>query len=38
MPLRDLGVSEVDVSELVKAFKNDNYALARAGFAEQVKV
>jgi glutathione-regulated potassium-efflux system protein KefB len=38
MLLKDLGVSEVDVSELVKAFKKDNYALVRAGYAEQVKV
>jgi len=38
MLLKDLGVSEVDVSELVKAFKNDNYALVKGGYAEQVKV
>ena len=37
MLLKDLGVSEVDVSELVKAFKNDNYALVKGGYAEQVK-
>ncbi|MEN8781230.1 MAG: cation:proton antiporter [Desulfobacterales bacterium] len=37
MLLKDLGVSEVDVNELVKAFQNDNYALVRAGYAERVK-
>ena len=37
MLLKDLGMSEVDASELVKAFKNDNYALVRAGYAERVK-
>jgi hypothetical protein len=36
--LKDLGASEVDVNELVKAFQKDNYALVRAGYAEQVKV
>jgi glutathione-regulated potassium-efflux system protein KefB len=33
--LKDLGASEVDVNELVKAFQKDNYALVRAGYAEQ---
>ncbi len=28
MLLKDLGMSESDVNELVKAFQNDNYALA----------
>jgi voltage-gated potassium channel Kch len=37
MLLKDLGMSEVDASELVKAFQNDNYALVRAGYAERVK-
>jgi glutathione-regulated potassium-efflux system protein KefB len=37
MLLKDLGMSEVDTSELVKAFQNDNYALVRAGYAERVK-
>jgi hypothetical protein len=37
MLLKDLGMSEVDASELIKAFKNDNYALVRAGYAERVK-
>lgn len=32
MLLKDLGVSEVDVNELVKAFHNDNYALVRADY------
>jgi glutathione-regulated potassium-efflux system protein KefB len=35
--LKDLGVSEVDVNELVKTFRNDNYALVRAEYSEQVK-
>jgi len=35
--LKDLGVSEVDVNELVRAFRNDNYALVRAEYSEQVK-
>jgi hypothetical protein len=35
--LKDLGVSEADVGELVKAFQNDNYALIRAGYAKRVK-
>ena len=35
--LKDLGVSEVDVNELVKAFRNDNYALVRAEYPEPVK-
>jgi hypothetical protein len=37
MLLKDLGVSEVDVNELVKAFRNDNYALVRAEYPEPVK-
>jgi glutathione-regulated potassium-efflux system protein KefB len=35
--LKDFGMSEVDVQELVKAFQNDNYALVRADYAERVK-
>ena len=34
MLLKDLGVSEVDVNELVKAFQNDNYALVKADYGE----
>jgi glutathione-regulated potassium-efflux system protein KefB len=37
MLLKDLGMSESDVNELVKAFQNDNYALIRAAFAEPAK-
>ena len=37
MLLKDLGVSEVDVNELVKAFRNDNYALVRAEYPEPVQ-
>ena len=37
MLLKDLGVSEVDVNELVRAFRNDNYALVRAEYPEPVK-
>jgi hypothetical protein len=37
MLLKDLGVSEVEASELVKAFQNDNYALVRAGYIERVR-
>jgi hypothetical protein len=37
MLLKDLGVSEVEASELVKAFQKNNYALVRAGYAGQVK-
>ena len=37
MLLKDLGVTESDVGELVKAFQNDNYALIRAAFAEPAK-
>lgn len=29
MLLRDLGVPEVDIEEMVKAFRNDNYALVK---------
>jgi len=32
MLLKDLGMSESDVNELVKAFQNDNYALVRAEY------
>ena len=35
--LKDLGVSEVDVNELVKTFRNDNYALVRAEYPEPAK-
>ncbi len=31
--LKDLGVSEDDVGELIKSFQQDNYALVRAGHA-----
>ena len=34
MLLKDLGVSEEDVSELVTAFRNDDYAMIRAAYAE----
>jgi len=34
MLLRDLGVSEDDVSELVNHFQQDDYALIRAAYAE----
>jgi hypothetical protein len=37
MLLKDLGMSESDVNELVKAFQNHNYALIRAAFAEPAK-
>jgi glutathione-regulated potassium-efflux system protein KefB len=33
MLLKDLGMSESDVNELVKAFQNDNYAMVRAEYA-----
>jgi glutathione-regulated potassium-efflux system ancillary protein KefC len=33
MLLKDLGMSEFDVNELVKAFQNDNYAMVRAEYA-----
>jgi glutathione-regulated potassium-efflux system protein KefB len=33
MLLKDLGMSESDVNELVKAFQNDHYALVRAEYA-----
>jgi hypothetical protein len=29
MLLRDLGVPEVDIEEMIKAFRNDNYALVK---------
>ena len=32
MLLKDLGMPESDVNELVKAFQNDNYALVRAEY------
>jgi glutathione-regulated potassium-efflux system protein KefB len=35
--LKDLGVAEVDVNELVKTFRNDNYALVRAEYPEPVQ-
>ena len=38
MLLKDPGVSEVDVDELVNAFRNDNDALVKADYAAQVKV
>jgi glutathione-regulated potassium-efflux system protein KefB len=34
MLLKDLGVSEEDVSELVSALRNEDYALIRAAYAE----
>jgi glutathione-regulated potassium-efflux system protein KefB len=37
MLLKDLGVTESDVAELVSAFKENNYALIRAAFAEPAK-
>jgi glutathione-regulated potassium-efflux system protein KefB len=36
MLLKDLGVPEADVNDLVKAFQKDNYALVRADNVEQV--
>jgi len=33
MLLKDVGVSEDDVSELADAFRHDNYALIRATYA-----
>ena len=37
MLLKDLGVTESDVVELVSAFQENNYALIRAAFAEPAK-
>lgn len=37
MLLKDLGVTESDVAELVSAFQENNYALIRAAFAEPAK-
>lgn len=34
MLLKDLGVSEQDVSELVSTLRNDDYALIRAAYAK----
>ncbi len=34
MLLKDLGVSEEDVSELVSALRDDHYALIRGAYAE----
>jgi hypothetical protein len=35
--LKDVGVSDDDVGELVKEFQQDNYALIRTAFAEITK-
>jgi hypothetical protein len=37
MLLKGLGVSEENVSELVKQLQHDDYALIRAGYAEVEK-
>jgi len=37
MLLKDVGVSEEDVSELIKAFQHEDYALVRAAYAETGK-
>ena len=37
MLLKDVGLSDDDVGELVKEFQQDNYALIRAAFAEITK-
>jgi hypothetical protein len=37
MLLKDLGLSEDDVDELVKDFQQNDYALIRAGYAEAEK-
>ena len=37
MLLKDLGVSEDDVSEMVEEFQQNDYALVRAGYAEVEK-
>jgi hypothetical protein len=34
MLLKDLGMAEVDASELVKAFQKDNYALVKADYGK----
>lgn len=34
MLLKDIGMSEDDVSELVKVLQHNHYALVRAGYAE----
>ncbi len=37
MLLKDLGMSEVDASELVKAFQKDNYALVKADYGQSAQ-
>jgi hypothetical protein len=37
MLLKDVGMSEDDVSELAEAFRHDNYALIRATYAKPAK-
>ena len=37
MLLKNIGVSDDDVGELVKEFQQDNYALIRAAFADITK-